>query len=101
MTNDFENLTQSPVYLKSTTLEKMRMLKEVKHYSLESGCDANLEFYRLFDVLEKELSPTKMSLTDYFHSLQKSNGTSEAYTLTARYFGITEEEVIDIIEEGK
>lgn len=42
-----------------------------------------------------------MTVTEYFHQQQELNGDSMAYTLTAEFFGITEEEVIDIIEEGK
>lgn len=52
--SEYHILTTSDVYKKASTLDKMIMLKDLKHYSLESGCDANHEFYTLFELLKCE-----------------------------------------------
>lgn len=52
--SEFSNLIESKVYKAASTIGKMIMLKDLKHYTLESGCDANCEFYKLFEILRKE-----------------------------------------------
>lgn len=57
--SEFNNLINSSHYKTASTTDKMKMLKDLKHYSLESGCDANYEFYKLFDDIEKDLQDAK------------------------------------------
>jgi len=60
--SDYKDLVESKFYLTASTLEKMRMLKDLKSDTFDSCGNANFQFYKLFDVLEKEIQELKEKL---------------------------------------
>lgn len=55
MSNETEKLINSDVYQYANVEDQIQMLLELRHFSLESGADAQVEIFKLFPVLYKEV----------------------------------------------
>jgi hypothetical protein len=67
-----------------------------KYQCKQHGHGTFSSWYQLYGIKEET-----RNVTEYFQEMEKANGTAMAYTLTAEYFGMTEDEIVYIIEEGK
>lgn len=75
--SEYQGLVQSNIYINASTVAKMAMLKDLKHYSLESGCDANHDFYTLFESLKTEFEKLTSQNKKLIKALERLSKTGD------------------------